>query len=903
MIEAEKIIAEHIHDENCYFVFPTQTAADAWIFRALNFPTVRAFSTERFLAWDDFKGSAIKSTQQNKRAVPAILRSLFSVMLIEKNARSPFLNYYIPREFAKTAERFSAWIADLLPSLSLWKKKFDEAKTKADSEDKDLLALYHEYKNFLDEKKLFEPAWETPPLDTNGKKYFVFYADILQDFFEYKTILENSPDVFLLRTDKEKINSCAEFFSNSQTELHALAKAVRQTHDEKKIAWSDIAVSVPDLETFAPYIEKEFSLRSIPFVIRNGKKLSNFGAGSFFSLLEECAKTNFSFYSLKSLLLNHTVSWKEIELNEAIIDFGKKNNCLYSFSENGKTFDVWKKSFARFPNEARLENYYAALKKNIGAIVSAKSFSEIEKSYFIFRNLFFANENWEEKNDRVISRCIAELSSLIDIEKEFPDCNIENPYRFFTEYLQKKMYVPQESKNGVAILSYKLASAAPYAKHFVIDANENALSVVYKRLPFLRGDKRELFGISNDENMSEKFIRLYELHSMSDAVYFSASEKNFSGYQIAQSSLDEKKIENAVDDFYENEKNYFLKDEKFPEKIFASQKIGFHSWCERQKNAKNKIDKTFLKNLKNQNEKIKISYTSLKSFYDCKQKFLFKNLKVFAEQNEAELMNGFALGNLEHAILQNFFEKLLEKKLSLGLDELDALSEAHKVLLSESIDAGIKKFAADANNKISELANVLIENAKPSLEKNLVATVELLEKEFATAKVFAVEKELQFFPENKNYFFDGRIDCLLENDDEIILLDFKSSESAIPKNIFAFDDTPDFQMPSYFHLLENQKSPIEIASAYFVCIDPSVKNQLKKVFDKNASSATNEKFKKTRIRFLELAENFANDIANENFSLDKIDFEKCGKCDYKNICRKTFTVSNDDEENDEHKNR
>ena len=166
-IEYDKIIknciSENIKKQNAVFVFPTQICATMWCDKSLEFSGVTAVALERFIAWDDFKGSSIRSRQQNKNAVPAAMRSIFAENLIKKNSESPFFKNIIPQEFAKSAGRFSGWIAAVLPSLAMWKKTFDSKKVSGDDEDFDFLELYRRYKDFLDGNNLFDPAWETPP--------------------------------------------------------------------------------------------------------------------------------------------------------------------------------------------------------------------------------------------------------------------------------------------------------------------------------------------------------------------------------------------------------------------------------------------------------------------------------------------------------------------------------------------------------------------------------------------------------------------------------------------------------------------------------------------------------------------------------------------------------------------
>jgi hypothetical protein len=85
---------------------------------------------------------------------------------------------------------------------------------------------------------------------------------------------------------------------------------------------------------------QEFALRSVPVTRRAGKKLGETGAGKLFSLIIECAGSRFSFNSLKALILNDHIPWREREKNKALVNFGIKYNCVSAYVQNGKTVDI-----------------------------------------------------------------------------------------------------------------------------------------------------------------------------------------------------------------------------------------------------------------------------------------------------------------------------------------------------------------------------------------------------------------------------------------------------------------------------------------------------------------------------------------------------------------------------------
>ena len=914
----EDLLIKHAADNSCVFVFPTQTACELWADRIIFISGVKSVATQRFVAWDEFKGSCVRGVTQDKKAIPATLRKIFVHMLIDKNAREHFFSSLIPAEYAEGATNFAPWISSLLPSLAQWKRHAQKAGITPDQEDKDLEKLYILYKDFLDSRNLFEPAWETPPLKEDGNKYFIFFPEILMDWGEYKDILESGKNITIVKVPQieEEEKPACHFFANSREELRSLALYLRKAHEEKGIPWNKIAVSVPDMETYAPYIEREFSLYMIPCVKRNGSPLTQSGAGNFFLQAQQCASSNFSFDSLKAMLLNNELPWKEKELNEQLIVFGQKNNCLCSYEYKQKKTDVWEEAFRQDGKEVRLFNFYKKLKQDISNFVNADSFKKIRTQYFILRNDFFYMESCPVFSDFIMSRCISELSSLIDLEDEYPDCTVKNPYSFFTEYLKDKMYVMQTQEMGVQVLPYRLSAAAPFDLQAVIDSSQASLQITYRQLGFLNDVKREALGFKEDPNVSDLFISLYKLCSGHDA-YFSAASKTFSGYGISHAFFKEENHisteKNYVpfgisetDDFYAGEKNWMLQKENssFPPQISSIEKNGFASWkknqCEKAHPTGGSalaegIPRDRLKELvesKYFRQGIPvISSTALTNFYNCPRSFLFeKILQLNEKDNEAELMDPFAMGNLYHKILEFFCKELSSRQLPLTAPD-SKLSEEYTEILRKSTMDAIETF------RVSPLAKQLILTTKEALLQTMTLTVAAFCSKFEGCKVVESEAEYSYKNDNPEYICTGKIDCLLKNEDEaeFILVDFKSTDNAVHKDTFyASEDVPvpNFQMPVYMNLLAKSEHPKNVENCTFFSISSH------KTFGVTGSLVCKEDidFLPTMERVNFLMQDFCTRIKNLDFSIKDfdIDFNTCRSCAYKAVCRRTFNVAGEE---------
>ena len=690
----EKILCDHITERNCFFVFPTQIAADLWADRATLVTSVTAVATERFVAWDHFKSESVRSRHQDKKSVPSAMRRIFASSVIKANAEKPFFSYIITQEYSRTAERFTDWIAKLLPELALWKKLFDASGEHPDDEDKDMMQLYERYSAFLGKYGFFDPAWETPPFEADGNHYFIFFPEILSDYMEYEAILRSSPDITIVNLPKTTVavkssdaNAASEaemprqtkpaeadgaevgnagteaemsrqaktagtekagtvaFFNNSRTEIKHVAAVLQKLHEERGIPWNDIAVSVPDLDSYGAYISREFTLFEIPHVVRSAVSLSSAGAGSFFSQIRQCASSGCNYESLYTLLLNAELPWNDFAKNRNLLQFGCENHCICNYEYAGERINVWEKSFNEFlgasagsarymgessqstPDElvapdkldmagsarkanedsrkqyvAGLRGFYRSLRGAIETISNSESFEKLRDNYFAFRERFFDMSKCSARSDLILSRCIKELGNLIDLEKEYLSgegvaYKPENPFSFFTDYISGIQYLEQTDKTGVQILPYKLGSCAPFACHVIVDASQASVSVVYEELAFLQENKRKRLTKREELNCTEDFLRLYSMNSTECDAYFTAAEKTFTGYGQTSSSLEENDMRKQTDEKvlfgsnpYMAEKRWLMSsgenqqpdDALFPERIPEYAKNSFENWLKMQ---------------------------------------------------------------------------------------------------------------------------------------------------------------------------------------------------------------------------------------------------------------------------------------------------------------------------------
>lgn len=960
-----QILAQNLPDQNTIFVFSTDTVMNSWIDWIVLNPQISgtdAVPFERFTAWDNFKREYLSISQDGLTAVPTLLRKLFVADLIHKNSLKPkeerFQVIINPDdEFAKNADTFSSWISDNLTSLHFWKSRYEKNKSEygeMDSEDKDYDFIYNEYSNFLKSNNLFEPSWiENTDIIQGDKKFIIFYPEMLQDFQDFTETFEKSDNITLCKLPHNLPSPKAYLYPDSRTELRQTMLQIINLVKENKADWSEIALSIPDIETYRPYIEREFDLYGIPYVIKSGIKLTQNTAGRIFREIYNCYNENFTFDSVRSLLLDECVPWKEeyIQLKEDLIREGNRMRCICSPYEK----DIWLSTFTSKINRLEktdnptknvelnyfnnLKDFYLKLKTDIKQFFTEenKTFANILKAWMQFKSNFLQDDkNFSEEANNILSRCITELEEIIKIENDFSDCKlfINSPFDFYLQLLDEKTYTPQTKKTGVQIFKYKLSAAAHFKYQFVIDGSQKNLEVVNKRLTFFNATKRSKLHLLEDDknlNATEVFMKLYARSIPNGAddnfVHFSAATETFSGFAIPHSLLEYKKdnLPNLdSDDYIKNEMNFIRNSGNNQiTAITENQKQMFYNW----KNHSLSNDNSYSTNDNlnkiidsriGDNGKIDISARSdLEKFFPCPRKWVLQTLLHLKEDSlDTDLMKGYDMGNLNHKILElilseymnkklPFFDK--EKEIFINSDDGSDCTQDFINLIEKSVEKGIVSIP---DIRDSLLVIQTLQSQTNAITTTIINFLKLFlinfeQNGFGMCKVLGMEVDNKLEMENFNY--KGRIDCILETPSfDLVIIDFKNSKSSIPdmKSLFVNEDglLGDFQMSVYYKLVSNNGKKEIFSLDYYSITDASKTSVVDPHKSTKSKALTSfEDYNPT----LKVTDEYANEFSkiikekvfipqqsyNPKDRLNVKNYEHCSQCNFNSICRTTYTVA------------
>ena len=941
--QLQNIFKQYLPAPSVIFVFSTDVVMNSWVDWCVCHEEesgISAVPLERFVSWDKFKGEYVSASEPGKSPVPALLRKLFVQDLIRRNAQAPFFKKIINPDFAETASSFTDWISKMLPSLQLWHTLIAEhPEITRDDEDSDFEILYKEYAGFLAANNFFEPAWTVPDFSDSGKKILIIYPETLEDFADYIEVFDKCPAITLVTMPAEEPPHpvCIKY-SDSRKELRMTILAIRKLVIDGKAAWTDITLNVPDLETYRPYLEREFTKYCVPFVIRAGFPLTSNCAGIIFNEILDCYTSDFSYDSVRALLLDNYIPWKKEfeEVKENLIREGQRLRCICSYNENGsEKIDIWKEALSKINHDEREYTFYSQLKKDITAICQSNTFAAIHVAWMAFKTRYLEASEFSQTADKIISRCITELNTLISIEKTYCEpigLSVDSPYEFFINELSKKTYTPQNSAVSISVYPYKLAAAAAFKYQFVIDSSQNNLELPFKRLSFLNAGKRSLLKLTDEDkrfNASKAFIRLYAKSGDDTIPMFSFAEESFAGFAIAHTYLrttDKNPVEEELEksDFVLNEKLWFLSLSKDHNQIALSQQQinQFTRWYSFNKSRyeepvpyevpdslKNKINWYLVQNRNKHNPiaaaddgKITISQSDMKAFFPCPRRWIFdKVLNLEPDSLSTSLIGRYDMGNIHHKIMELYGQYLMKKNQPLP-KVVDGMLENEYELIG-IINGFALEAIHDPQQEFSKspLTTKMLESQIPAITETIINFFHSFCEKFEGYYVRGVEKWYGAASQNNEWNYTGKIDCILTagsghpEDTGWTIIDYKNSISSIPaaKDAVVSDDgiLGDFQMPMYITLIRENEKIKDITQAAFYAINTDEKNS-RTIVGNGRYSKTMEEYESTIKTFEEYAQNFAECVEESDYPLTQVDaFEDCGGCSYKSICRYNYTIA------------
>jgi hypothetical protein len=522
---------------------------------------------------------------------------------------------------------------------------------------------------------------------------------------------------------------------------------------------------------------------------------------------------------------------------------------------------------------------------------------------------------------------VEELSALIRIEKDL-DLTGENPLlmppsplQFFISLLREKQYVPKRYEAGVNLFQYRVAAAAPFACHFVLNANQSSATVLYRPLQFLRRDKRERLNLTGgDTDASASFFRAYGVRGEGERrsrFRISSSDRTFSGWTIPHSFFSAPPLREEApspeEDFFIGEKNWWAFPGKpgegrpFPARLFSAQREGF----ERFKNLAPRADAFDLtkpdspfsgrawqpvfdrlravqwEEREGGEPCLKVSATDLNDFFTCSLFWLYKKIFAIREFSlEARLLDDASRGLLYHRILEKLFTRIREEEIFFDPDHLERYREWARFYTRETVqnESAFK----------GPLASPLAGAQAKTLERRIFGLLDTEAKYFSGYTVTALESSLKVFREGLllNGVID-RVSCSPEG--EPVIIDYKTGVAPARGDavLSGASTLGDFQIPLYIKLYEEtQRAGETVEGAVFMSILNRDITAVVGKFPGKRDPLSREDYQPTLDALEGYMAAFRAALEAQDFSLTRMPLKKtCAACDYRNICRTTFALS------------
>ncbi len=892
MDTVKKIIKSGIGDNGTYFVFPSEINAVFWRRKSLELTGVKAVLSRRFISWDTFKEQHF-SLNQNGVPVNRIIRNLFIIDLLEENReKGDVFRYIIPPVHAGNSPVFRKMILSILPKLPPLLKKISGNDVSLPEEFKmDYRKLYQRYTGFLEQRGLFEPGWMRPDISGLKDTYYVFFPEVIEDFREFSEDLKKISGIKTVAMDSEASGRLLRF-SNSKIELKWVLSSIDRLLT-KGVPIDDIAITLPDMDTWRGKLESAASLRSIPLAVREGKPILDFPGASFFRDMESCSSCRFCASSMKQLLLNGAVPWKEKDLSLRLVLFGVDNFCQVNFLKNGKIHDLWLERLS-LSRETDLMDYYTRLKNGIERVTGAGSFEALRGEIQRFTGQFINTAEWEDTS--LLKEFQFALDALIEAGDAYNKCGelkVPSPFKVWLSILEEKIYVPRTAERGISVYPYRVSGGIESKWHFIPGFSERVSTVLKEDFPFLREDQK--LQITDDVlDFSHSFISLY-LKS-GENVFFSMSGESFTGVEIPPaffvSSDSVENITTAVDetmDLFDREYMYWKGETENLESILPVMRSGFnnayHSILRLKRSDYTRVPVThsplndeILKCMYRDGDVLQVSSTFLDTFYTCPYMF-FLHYALGIENREyvTGYQDNFTYGGIIHDCFKELF-LLIEKETG----TFDPDKAEHYINALEGI---VTTVFEDYRKRGLSFFEPVWEESQQSVLKHLKNFILLEGAEHPGYSLEAAEKEFVFSMPAEKLLLKGRIDRISRSGDFRSLVDYKKSYTPSVSSLAPKDGMPaSFQLYFYILLAEGGGEKINSASYYNVS-----KEKYVKLFDESSGKkgmSREDKGVDTRIEeMIDLVKSMKNRIDAGDFSAGN-----CDSCEFRNICRTRFAV-------------
>ena len=799
------------HDEGKTYVFSSQVIARSYLEAYVRSYSNFAIFTDSVMSWDDFKANFTAYPKTKTRAVFTD-RLLFVQHFFAKENAAKKLRFYCDSSYLCSQKAYMKSIAKNLPSMChAFDVKSMTIKPNAlihSPSDMiyDLKLIVPAYKAFLDENDLYDTCLYEPnftKLGENGKNassYVLVLANTFKDAL-VDDALKVCKNIDFNFNDKPKL----KLFANSVCETRACMREIHELLLKGELP-NDISISCPSVASYLPYLEQEASKRDIALDFTDTKPLLDYIPGRFFNTLLRARDENYSFESIKSLLLDPCFPYNDRPSMVRIIE-----NAIKCKLQDGP-LSKWEQRFISI-HEEDLAKRVLEIGSKIEAVVNCHDVKDLHNNIMILVNYLFGENTWvkelssndslEDLNARVFGSCITELDTLSSHLSLLELNNSQDLYGLFIDILGDKVYTPNLGRNLIKVYSYPVDAGLATKHHFVIgltDTNTRTLRNPYPFLPYEKVNTIENVLhledtlLSHYANVIAKTVNTLDVPNTpgtsnspkssnftNASIWLSSSQEGFSGVDVVPTSF---LGENCIENVNKIKEDSFIQEEKLWENVEENSEEKSEEDLDRtsQNTAQNLVISqkqkdclssayectlNYDKNLQFSIPKLplSISVSRIKAFEECPFKgYVYCVLKLKDVDYKPRMNDAAQIGDILHSTIQK------------ALKEAGTLSNISEARLKSIFRNELANYA----NQPTSTDTSHITYIKKTYEDILPLVYETKTAESLRDMNFkAMEGDTAFTISDEVISLKGKADCILEDKSgNYAVIDFKKNASS-----------------------------------------------------------------------------------------------------------------------------
>ena len=483
----------------------------------------------------------------------------------------------------------------------------------------------------------------------------------------------------------------------------------------------------------------------------------------------------------------------------------------------------------------------------------------------------------------------------------------------FFEYLLNKVYIRSEKyKNCIKIGTFndKLFKEDEYL--FILGANQGSFPSPYKESGLLTDETLLSLGLRSEKQINtfrESF--LFKRFSAIKNVTISYKLKDDTKEYIKASIIDRLRHSKEIEKSKYSNDRYSMKRDivKYFKSLDIKEKYGienddyknFYMLGEEKKNIRNSFSNEVIFDNENRikeylKKTLTMSSSSLSNYISCPFKYFASNI-----------LNLDSFDTSYDSYLGGFFHKVIEKYLDKEFDEsdMDILYEDYR---DENKDKGFE---------LSIIEQYFFKKFYENIP-DIVKTIQEYYKSLNVKKTYK-EKKLLVKEKHDDYIIykKGFSDLILEDDtNNVLIFDYKTGQAPA----FNTEKGEGLQLLIYFNLYNKlNKLDKKLFGIFYICIDKKAKIDDKKVSIKSRfldyeelinkidpsrfiTVNRNAVLKEEMDKMLDMTEKYLDEsitqILSNNFKVNPKDKKSCNYCKFKDICYRTFTIEDEEEEDE-----